>query len=72
MHLYNITLNSFCGFQNVQLDFIIDIHADISHEGVFVRGNSYDDVYRWVVSTYKQSLQIAKSNVTYVFILLEE
>uniref|UniRef100_A0A2H1VJ02 SFRICE_033697 n=1 Tax=Spodoptera frugiperda TaxID=7108 RepID=A0A2H1VJ02_SPOFR len=37
----------FCDFQNVQLDFIIDIHADISHEGVFVRGNSYDDVYRF-------------------------
>ncbi|XP_075991783.1 cytosolic carboxypeptidase 6-like [Anticarsia gemmatalis] len=33
--------------KNVQLDFIIDLHADISHEGVFVRGNSYDDVYRF-------------------------
>ncbi|XP_059049863.1 cytosolic carboxypeptidase 6-like [Achroia grisella] len=33
--------------KNVQLDFIIDIHSDISHEGVFVRGNSYDDVYRF-------------------------
>ncbi|XP_050361905.1 cytosolic carboxypeptidase 6-like [Nymphalis io] len=31
----------------LQLDFIIDIHSDISHEGVFVRGNSYDDVYRF-------------------------
>ncbi|CAG9566607.1 unnamed protein product [Danaus chrysippus] len=31
----------------LQLDFIIDIHADLSHEGVFVRGNSYDDVYRF-------------------------
>ncbi|KAG7311263.1 hypothetical protein JYU34_002294 [Plutella xylostella] len=30
-----------------KLDFIIDIHADLSHEGVFVRGNSYDDVYRF-------------------------
>ncbi|XP_045536197.1 cytosolic carboxypeptidase 6 [Papilio machaon] len=33
--------------KKLQLDFIIDIHADISHEGVFVRGNSYDDVYRF-------------------------
>ncbi|XP_052758520.1 cytosolic carboxypeptidase 6-like [Galleria mellonella] len=33
--------------KNVQMDFIIDIHSDISHEGVFVRGNSYDDVYRF-------------------------
>ncbi|CAB3250426.1 unnamed protein product [Arctia plantaginis] len=33
--------------KHVQLDFIIDIHADISHEGVFVRGNSFDDVYRF-------------------------
>ncbi|XP_068620865.1 cytosolic carboxypeptidase 6-like [Battus philenor] len=33
--------------KNLQLDFIIDVHADISHEGVFVRGNSYDDVYRF-------------------------
>nr|XP_037866500.1 cytosolic carboxypeptidase 6 [Bombyx mori] len=33
--------------KGVQLDFIIDLHADISHEGVFVRGNSYDDVYRF-------------------------
>ncbi|XP_041980426.1 cytosolic carboxypeptidase 6 [Aricia agestis] len=33
--------------KTLQLDFIIDIHADISHEGVFVRGNSYDDVYRF-------------------------
>ncbi|XP_072937018.1 cytosolic carboxypeptidase 6-like [Epargyreus clarus] len=31
----------------LQLDFIIDVHADVSHEGVFVRGNSYDDVYRF-------------------------
>ncbi|KOB66177.1 Cytosolic carboxypeptidase 6, partial [Operophtera brumata] len=30
--------------KGIKLDFIIDIHADISHEGVFVRGNSYDDV----------------------------
>ncbi|KOB73999.1 Uncharacterized protein OBRU01_09713, partial [Operophtera brumata] len=29
--------------KGIKLDFIIDIHADISHEGVFVRGNSYDD-----------------------------
>ncbi|CAH0726019.1 unnamed protein product, partial [Brenthis ino] len=33
--------------KTLQLDFIIDIHADVSHEGVFVRGNSYDDVYRF-------------------------
>ncbi|CAH2104424.1 unnamed protein product [Euphydryas editha] len=33
--------------KTMQLDFIIDIHADVSHEGVFVRGNSYDDVYRF-------------------------
>ncbi|KAL0849506.1 hypothetical protein ABMA28_013783 [Loxostege sticticalis] len=33
--------------KNVQLDFIMDLHADISSEGVFVRGNSYDDVYRF-------------------------
>ncbi|KAM3964798.1 uncharacterized protein ACR2FA_001190 [Aphomia sociella] len=33
--------------KDVQLDFIIDIHSDVSHEGVFVRGNSYDDVYRF-------------------------
>ncbi|KAJ0182059.1 hypothetical protein K1T71_002781 [Dendrolimus kikuchii] len=33
--------------KKIQLDFIIDIHADISHEGVFVRGNSYEDVYRF-------------------------
>ncbi|KAI8428197.1 hypothetical protein MSG28_002432 [Choristoneura fumiferana] len=33
--------------KTLQLDFIIDLHADISFEGVFVRGNSYDDVYRF-------------------------
>ncbi|CAH4013469.1 unnamed protein product [Pieris brassicae] len=33
--------------KGLQLDFIIDLHADVSHEGVFVRGNSYDDVYRF-------------------------
>ncbi|XP_061707572.1 cytosolic carboxypeptidase 6-like [Cydia pomonella] len=33
--------------KSLQLDFIIDLHADISFEGVFVRGNSYDDVYRF-------------------------
>ncbi|XP_052747124.1 cytosolic carboxypeptidase 6 [Bicyclus anynana] len=33
--------------KTLQLDFIIDIHADLSHEGVLVRGNSYDDVYRF-------------------------
>ncbi|XP_045767515.1 cytosolic carboxypeptidase 6-like [Maniola jurtina] len=33
--------------KSLQLDFIIDIHSDVSHEGVFVRGNSYDDVYRF-------------------------
>ncbi|XP_049866260.1 cytosolic carboxypeptidase 6-like [Pectinophora gossypiella] len=31
----------------IQLDFIIDIHADNSHEGVFIRGNSYDDIFRF-------------------------
>ncbi|XP_045511088.1 cytosolic carboxypeptidase 6-like [Colias croceus] len=33
--------------KTLQLDFIIDLHSDIIHEGVFVRGNSYDDVYRF-------------------------
>uniref|UniRef100_A0A2A4JRH4 Peptidase M14 domain-containing protein n=1 Tax=Heliothis virescens TaxID=7102 RepID=A0A2A4JRH4_HELVI len=42
----NDLLKKLASEKNVQLDFIIDIHADISHEGVFVRGNSYDDVYR--------------------------
>ncbi|CAH0405012.1 unnamed protein product [Chilo suppressalis] len=40
-------LNKLNNEKRVQLDFIIDIHGDISHEGVFVRGNSYDDVYRF-------------------------
>ncbi|CAG9784195.1 unnamed protein product [Diatraea saccharalis] len=40
-------LNKLTTEKRVQLDFIIDIHGDISHEGVFVRGNSYDDVYRF-------------------------
>ncbi|XP_022820628.1 cytosolic carboxypeptidase 6-like [Spodoptera litura] len=43
----NDLLKKLASEKNVQLDFIIDIHADISHEGVFVRGNSYDDVYRF-------------------------
>lgn len=42
--------NAFLLLQGVQLDFILDLHADISHEGVFVRGNSYDDVFRSVVN----------------------
>ncbi|XP_047041885.1 cytosolic carboxypeptidase 6 [Helicoverpa zea] len=43
----NDLLKKLASEKTVQLDFIIDIHADISHEGVFVRGNSYDDVYRF-------------------------
>ncbi|KAL4712850.1 hypothetical protein ACJJTC_011920 [Scirpophaga incertulas] len=41
-------LNKLYSEKGIQLDFIIDVHADISHEGVFVRGNTYDDVYRQV------------------------
>ncbi|XP_053602612.1 cytosolic carboxypeptidase 6-like [Plodia interpunctella] len=43
----NDVLKKVTSEKGVQLDFIIDIHADMSHEGVFVRGNSYDDVYRF-------------------------
>ncbi|CAH0602919.1 unnamed protein product [Chrysodeixis includens] len=43
----NDLLKKLASEKTVQLDFIIDIHGDISHEGVFVRGNSYDDVYRF-------------------------
>ena len=31
------------------LDMILDVHSHISLLGLFVVGNSYDDVYRWVV-----------------------
>ncbi|KAJ2953856.1 hypothetical protein O0L34_g1486 [Tuta absoluta] len=33
--------------RTIQLDFVIDIHADISLEGVFIRGNSFDDIFRF-------------------------
>lgn len=48
--LENTGVMSILLLQGVQLDFILDLHADISHEGVFVRGNSYDDVFRSVVN----------------------
>lgn len=31
----------------VTLDFILDLHANTSLPGVFVYGNTYDDVYRY-------------------------
>ncbi|KAG6450398.1 hypothetical protein O3G_MSEX006591 [Manduca sexta] len=43
----NDLVNKLTAEKDVQLDFIIDIHADISHEGVFVHGNSYDNVFRF-------------------------
>lgn len=35
-------------FQSVSLDFILDLHANTTLPGVFVYGNTYDDVYRRV------------------------
>lgn len=33
-------------FQDMELDFVLDLHAHSSLQGVFVYGNTYDDVYR--------------------------
>jgi hypothetical protein len=30
----------------MELDFVLDLHAHSSLQGVFVYGNTYDDVYR--------------------------
>ncbi|CAG0883042.1 unnamed protein product [Cyprideis torosa] len=33
--------------KNVDLDFVLDLHANSSLVGTFIYGNSYDDVYRY-------------------------
>ncbi|XP_046683364.1 cytosolic carboxypeptidase 6-like [Homalodisca vitripennis] len=33
--------------KNMELDFVMDIHSHSSLQGVFVYGNTYDDVYRY-------------------------
>ncbi|XP_054281359.1 cytosolic carboxypeptidase 6-like [Macrosteles quadrilineatus] len=33
--------------KNLELDFVMDIHSHSSLQGVFVYGNTYDDVYRY-------------------------
>uniref|UniRef100_A0A8D8VZJ2 Cytosolic carboxypeptidase 6 n=2 Tax=Cacopsylla melanoneura TaxID=428564 RepID=A0A8D8VZJ2_9HEMI len=33
--------------KNLELDFIIDLHAHSSLKGLFIYGNSYDDIYRF-------------------------
>lgn len=34
--------------KNVPLDCVLDLHAHTNATGVFVYGNTYDDVYRYV------------------------
>lgn len=33
-------------FQDLQIDFILDIHASTNLNGCFIYGNTYNDVYR--------------------------
>nr|XP_018914679.1 PREDICTED: cytosolic carboxypeptidase 6 [Bemisia tabaci] len=40
-------INSLHQDKNLELDFILDLHAHSSLKGVFVYGNTYDDVYRF-------------------------
>ena len=36
----------------MELDFVLDLHAHSSLQGVFVYGNTYDDVYRCEICPY--------------------
>jgi len=36
----------------MELDFVLDLHAHSSLHGVFVYGNTYDDVYRCEICPY--------------------
>jgi hypothetical protein len=39
----------------MELDFVLDLHAHSSLQGVFVYGNTYDDVYRCEYCPYLMS-----------------
>jgi hypothetical protein len=39
----------------MELDFVLDLHAHSSLQGVFVYGNTYDDVYRCEICLYLMS-----------------
>ncbi|XP_063220353.1 cytosolic carboxypeptidase 6 [Bacillus rossius redtenbacheri] len=47
LHAVNIMLTEFDNTKEIDLDFVLDLHAHSSLLGVFMYGNTYDDVYRY-------------------------
>ena len=43
----NSAQNFFFYFQKHNLDFVLDLHASSSMNGIFLQGNSYDSVFRY-------------------------
>jgi len=50
-------------FQDMELDFVLDLHAHSSLQGVFVYGNTYDDVYRCEICPYLMSAYLLHHEV---------
>nr|CAD7194975.1 unnamed protein product [Timema douglasi] len=47
LHAVHTMLTELDQIKDVELDFVLDLHAHSSLLGVFVYGNTYDDVYRY-------------------------
>ncbi|XP_069693736.1 cytosolic carboxypeptidase 6 [Periplaneta americana] len=47
LHAVHTMLTELDQSRNIELDFVLDLHAHSSLQGVFVYGNTYDDVYRY-------------------------
>ena len=47
----------------MELDFVLDLHAHSSLQGVFVYGNTYDDVYRCEICLYLMSAYLLRHEV---------
>ena len=43
----NSAQNFFLSFKKHNLDFVLDLHASSSMNGIFLQGNSYDSVFRY-------------------------
>lgn len=41
------------------LDFVLDLHAHANATGIFVYGNTYDDVYRYFRSFFEGTILTA-------------
>jgi len=46
LHAFQQLVNEYSNNKSISLDFIVDLHSNTSLPGVFVYGNTYDDVYR--------------------------